>query len=132
MSGFLSPLRVELADEDAGLWRLTQALHYQSDHLNGHRVVVPEGFCTDFASVPRLPIIYLATADTAHAPAVVHDWLYTSGDLPRRIADKIFLEAMEAVGVPWLRRQAMYAAVRLMGGRRYRSTPPDPPLDSLR
>ena len=131
MSGFLNSLRVELADESAGLWRLTQALHYQSD-IAGRRVVVPKGFCTDFASVPRLPIIYLATADTAHAPAVVHDWLYTSGEVRRSAADRIFLEAMEAVGVPWLRRQAMYAAVRLMGGRHYRSDPPDPPLNALK
>lgn len=130
MTGFLSPLRVELLDEAAGTWRLTQALHYQSQSA-GRRIVVPAGFVTDFASVPRLPVIYLATADTAHAPAVVHDWLYSSGEVRRSTADKVFLEAMESVGVAWLRRQAMYAAVRLMGGRHYRAAPPDPPLDTL-
>lgn len=118
-AGFLTPLRVELADESAGTWRLTQDLHYQSARA-GRRIVVPAGFVTDFASVPRLPIIYLATGDTAHGPAVVHDWLYSSGELRRSIADAVFLEAMEAAGIAWLRRRAMYAAVRAMGWRYYR------------
>lgn len=130
MTGFLSTLRVELADESAGTWRLTQPLHYQSA-VARRRIIVPAGFVTDFASVPRLPIIYMATGDTAHAPAVVHDWLYSAGQVRRSTADRVFLEAMQAVGVPWLRRRAMYAAVRLLGGSHYRRTPPDPPLDTL-
>ena len=116
---FLTPLRVDLEDENAGTWRIAQPLRYQSA-VAGRCIVVPKGFITDFASVPRLPIIYLAAGNTAHAPAVVHDWLYTSGELRRSIADAVFLEAMKAAGIAWLRRWAMYAAVRAMGWRYYK------------
>ena len=53
MTGFLTPLRVELTDESAGTWRLTQDLHYQSARA-ARRIVVPAGFVTNYASVPRL------------------------------------------------------------------------------
>ncbi len=75
------------------------------------RVEVPEGFETDFASVPRLPLAYLLTGDTAHAAAVVHDYLVDTH--PWRRAAEVFREAMVAEGVPAWRRWFMYWAVRL-------------------
>lgn len=116
---FLTPLSVELEDEVADTWRLTQPLRYQSA-VAQRCITVPAGFVTDFASVPRLPIIYLATGNTARSPAVVHDWLYTSGELRRSAADAVFLEAMKASGISFLRRVAMYAAVRAVGWRYYK------------
>jgi hypothetical protein len=47
---------------------------------------------------------------------VLHDDLYAKR-AERSFADRVFLEAMEAEGVPWWRRRLMYAAVRAFGGR---------------
>lgn len=117
MSRFLTPLRAELVeDSDPECWRLLEALEYQSDrHEFGF--VVPAGFVTDFASVPRLPLAYLLAGDTAHAPAALHDWLYGRGDarIDRAAADRLFVEAMAAIHVPRWRRALMYWAVRIFG-----------------
>ena len=51
--------------------------------------------------------------DVAHEPAVVHDWLYYLGLVPRDVADKVLLEAMGVIGLPWWRRWPIYAGVRV-------------------
>jgi hypothetical protein len=54
-------------------------------------------------------------------PSVVHDYLYAELMYPRRVCDRIFLEAGEVLDVPWGLRSGMYAAVRLGGGPSYNS-----------
>lgn len=84
----------------------------------GHTWVVPAGYITDFVSVPRIPFAYWLTGDTAHMAAVFHDYLctdYYPKLLTWREAADLFREAMQAEGVPRLRRWAMYWAVRLFG-----------------
>lgn len=92
MSGpaFLTPLRVEQVSEAAGTWRLLEPLCYVSPIFGG-LIVVPAGFVTDFASVPRLPFSYWLFGGVGQAAAVVHDYLYQCHDLevpdePRKIA----------------------------------------------
>lgn len=117
-SGFLNSLDVELvSDLSEGKWRLKAPLFFQSSTLN-QIITVPQGFVTDFASVPRLPLAFLLAGDTAHRPAVVHDYLYSCSDVERSDADSVFLEAMDSVGVPWWRRRIMWAAVRCFGWSR--------------
>lgn len=122
MSKFLTLLDVRLLDDTQadgrGLWQLDQPLAYRSD-VAGRVLIVPAGFETDFASVPRIPIAYWLTGDTAHPAAVVHDWLYSTREFPREKADAILLEAMAADGVPAWRRYAMYLAVRVFGGTHF-------------
>lgn len=70
---------------------------------NEQRIIrVPPGFKTDFASVPRLPLIYLAYANRAHLPAIPHDFLYQQGgtEVDREYADNVFLAGMLATLVP--------------------------------
>lgn len=111
---FLNDLTTtQISDKESGRFKLKEPLLYFSKILG--EITVPEGFVTDFASVPRLPLAYLAAGDTAHRPAVVHDYLYSCADVERSTADAVFLEAMEAVGVPWWRRRIMWAAVRSFG-----------------
>ncbi len=118
MSEFITKLDVELVDdlsnEGRGSWRLASPLTYSSD-VSGLTITVPVGFITDFASVPRAPIAFWLTGDTAHEPAVIHDYLYATGLLPRALADSVLLEAMAVEGVPSWRRYAMYYAVRAFG-----------------
>ena len=88
---FLTPLQIEkLAD---GRWKTLAPLIYQSLE----RVVpweVPAEFITDLASVPRL------AGNTAHAPAVLHDYLYVTQPVERDVADAVLLDAMGDDGVP--------------------------------
>ncbi len=113
--GFLTSLRVELIAHNT--WRLTQPLRYQC--RPGRTIVVPEGFITDFASVPRIPVAWLLTGDTGHRAAVVHDWLYQSHERSRKDADRLFYRILREDGEPVWRASLMYAAVRLFGGPAY-------------
>lgn len=86
-----------------------------------HTIFVPDGFITDLDSVPRIPVAYMLFKNRAPRSAVLHDWLYTCRELPRKQCDDIFLCAMEAEEVPAWIRFAMYRGVRLGGGRAYSS-----------
>lgn len=119
MSRFLTPLQAEkLSGDDSadrrGTWRLLAPLAYRSDRLD-QIVVVPAGFVTDFASVPRLPVAYLLTANRGHEAAVLHDWAYTTHFITRAQADSLFAEALEVGGEPGWRRGLMWAGVRVGG-----------------
>ena len=111
MAEFLSALDVELCDNDA-IWVLRQPLIYQSDIVG--RIEVKQGFQMDFASVPRLPLVYDLFGDRAHFESVLHDWLYTKDAMPDVTysqANKVFLEAMKVRGKPFYIRYPMYYAV---------------------
>jgi hypothetical protein len=118
MSKFITELDASVvkgrANGGRGTWRLDDDLVYQSD-VAQQTFKVPAGFMTDFASVPRLPVIFLLFGDSSHEAAVLHDWLYTAKPVDRAMADKIFREACEITGVPWWRRWGQWAGVR-MGG----------------
>lgn len=101
---------------------MTSALQYQTP-LIGNGIEVPKGFITDFASVPRIPVVYSLTGNTAHDAAVVHDYLYQTHIISKKLADKIFLEAMKVMKVPRWRRWVMYYTVRVAGGPSYKSGP---------
>ena len=97
------------------------------------RVEVEPGFDTDYASVPRA-LWNLYPPDGDYTPAaVIHDALYwhqataepsevnvalgLSRPVTRAEADTVFFEAMQALGIPAVRRRILFTAVRLFGGR---------------
>lgn len=91
------------------------------------KVSVEKGFATDLASIPKLVPRWIAQkVDKNLEAAVIHDWLYASHQLDggreiaRDLADEIFLAAMEAAQVHWLRAWLMHLAVRLFGGGPWR------------
>ncbi len=116
MARFLSKLVVEKLEGPGkrNLWRLTRPLRYDSDLIH-QEVVVPRKFLTDFASVPRLPLTYLLAGDTAHEAAVIHDYLYQTNGVSRRIADAVFYEAMRVTGEPRWRAWMLWLGVRAGG-----------------
>lgn len=114
MAKFLTDLKAECVTDDK--WRLVSPLVYESDIIGV--VKIPSGFTTNFASVPRLPFVYMLFGDTAHQAATLHDYLYQFAVVPRHIADKVFLEAMQASGIGW-ERYPMFWGVRLCGGLFY-------------
>lgn len=100
-------------------WELQGRFRYASAALGW--VEVPAGFVTDLTSVP-LGLRGVVSRDGDQTkPAVIHDYLYTLDSVPawprvtRRVADKVFLEALAVRGVPIAKRTAMYLAVRLGG-----------------
>lgn len=113
MSKFLTSLCVTEID-DSVFQVCDHTFSYYSDRI-AQVIDVPVGFFTDFASVPRLGVVYAMLGNTAHEPAVIHDWCYYTGTLTREAADKILLEAMAVIGVPLWRRWPIYWGVR-MGG----------------
>jgi hypothetical protein len=124
MAQFQTKLRVEkiTARDGKSFWRLLAPLVYHSD-LVSILITAPKKFLTDFASVPRLPLAYLIAGDTAHEAAVVHDYLYCTNGVSRRVADAIFYEAMRVSGEPRWRAFLMWSAVRVsawVAWRRYR------------
>lgn len=85
--------------------------------LLGRQVVVPRGFISDGASVPRvLQWMYHPYGRYLEA-AVVHDFFCVHQDIDSVSAAKVFCEAMEVCGVSRWRRFKMYHAVRWFGPR---------------
>jgi hypothetical protein len=119
---FITKLVVEelddAANDERGLWQVMEALKYESKGLG--TFVVPIGFQTDFASVPRIPIAWLLCGDTAHPAAVLHDYLYTyhptgPGKAGRALADNLLREAALSEKVPAWRAWMLWAGVRIGG-----------------
>jgi hypothetical protein len=97
-----------------GKWfRLMCNINYVT--REGSVIIIPAGTYTDFASIPRgLRWLIPRVGDHGKA-AVVHDYLCDQcnrGIGTRKRADRIFIEAMEELGVGWLKRRIMYAGVR--------------------
>jgi hypothetical protein len=118
MARFLTPLGIDQVAEahETGngrpLMRLHAPLLYESDLL-GYVVTVPEGFETDLASVPRIPLAWWLTGGHGNRAAVVHDYLLGRPGLTRRTCDQVFREALVASGAPAWRTWLMYAGVRI-------------------
>ena len=113
---FLTALEVRSAGK---FWVLTSPLVYKSARHG--TFIVPTGFRTDFASVPRIPFIYALFGNRSHSAAALHDFLY-SKDSPvsRRVADAVFKEAMESRGQSKCVCFTMWTAVRLFGWTHYK------------
>lgn len=115
MPRFIATPLLRIADKKEQ-FILETVLIYQSD-LIPDKVIVPAGFDTDFASIPRIfRILFIKNGKHRHA-SIIHDSLCRDKTFPRVLADKIFLEAMKLCGVPKRRRYPMYWAVRINTAR---------------
>ncbi len=125
MSSFTEPLIVEVIQKERRPFRVVRPFVYAVGAPGGgHLLIVPPGFETDFASVP-FGFRWLVPIVGRHGKAaVLHDWLYASKVVPRRVADDLFLEAMTVLGVRIWRRYLAYWSVRLFGGRAWREAEP--------
>ena len=116
-SSFLTPLDVEFLDGKT--WRLITRFEFMSE-VTESVIDIPDGFLTDFASIPRGLWNVLPPTGLYGKAAVVHDWLYktrkaTTHLVDRAEADAVLLESMEVLGVGRFTRLAIYAGVRLGG-----------------
>ncbi len=122
VSKFVSGLLVK-DDGDGTHMELKGAMVYQSARLNS-RVKVPNGFVTDFASIPRALWAIIPKHGRYDRATVVHDYLYQFGGyvkdnglvpITRADADAVLNEAMAVTGVGRLTRWAITAGVRAGG-----------------
>src|SRR5215813_7388722 len=101
----------QVGDQD---WKTLRALPYYAK-TEDFEVPVHEG--TDFASVPRVFVWFIPRYGRYTKAAILHDYLcrvaVPAGRISRIDADGIFRQAMRELGVPFLRRWIMWAAVRL-------------------
>jgi hypothetical protein len=102
---------------DRRRWCVGEFFVYDSAVMQA-QILVPPGFVTDFASIPRTPLLWWLLGDRARGPALVHDFLYQTHLCDTRVqADAVFGEAMQAEGVSVWARKLMLAGVRLFGRR---------------
>lgn len=115
------PLPLMVCPIDDERWVLVSQLIY-TPKANAEvkvEVEIPEGFLTDFASIPFYLWSLLPKWSTYGWAAVVHDWLYWMQDdvsVSREQADKILRDAMLALKVPSWKASLIYRAVRWKGG----------------
>lgn len=109
---FEGHLILKYLDESVdGKWFETYSVFvYNSE--DGKQIIVPNYINTDFASIPRAFRWMITRVGKYGKAAVLHDYLCEYKIVPRKKADKLFLEAMKVLGVGWLKRRTMYFGVR--------------------
>jgi hypothetical protein len=115
VAGFVSEALYTKRPIGAKRFHVSKPLIFYSEIL-GREIIAPEGFETDFASIPWfLQSIIQVNGPHIHA-AVIHDLLCEYRDvfgITQKQADEVLLEAMQCLGVRITQRSAMYLGVRL-------------------
>jgi hypothetical protein len=100
---------------------LTRSLIYETKA--GWRIIVPRGFVTDFASIPRPLWSVIPPRGKYNRPAIVHDWLYQNAPIDpatkqrcvQAQADYILREACENVDDRFTQRWAIFLGLKVGG-----------------
>jgi hypothetical protein len=98
-------------------WELLTDFRFYSAIL-GKVITVPEGYRTDFASVPRFFWRIIPPYGRYAKAAVAHDYLCDQRGrtgIDSATTHKVFREAMEVLKVPAWKRALMYRAVKWFG-----------------
>ena len=94
------------------------------EDLTVQGIIVPAGFSSDGASVPRFfwRLVFPPGDHRAIRGAFVHDWLYRThpDGWTREMADMLFLELLIRGGVPKISAVLAWLGVRLFGGRAWK------------
>jgi hypothetical protein len=112
--GFVpSETKAEVKEQTQKQWELVAPLDYEGQQ---ERYAVPVGQTTDFASVPRIFAWFIPPYGRYTKAAILHDYLWrvlaVEGKMEWIDADGLLRRAMRELGVPFLQRWTMWAAVR--------------------
>ena len=130
MSQFTRPLDIRKV-EGTKFWLLRSEVVYHVGSVDSEEIIrASVGFKTDLGSKPPLAWFFVGhPLDEGAQGYVLHDWLMQHPEgRTRRRCDQIFLEALEVLGVGWLKRSAMYSGVRVgswVAWNRYRKAERD-------
>lgn len=106
------------AEHATDFWTVREPLVWSaSDVPSTHDLIVPVGFKTDLASIPRA-LRNLPAFDPdgpSRRAAVAHDWLYWWQGLGKEYADHFLHTAMLADGCDKIAADAFYEAVHWFG-----------------
>ncbi|HUQ20920.1 MAG TPA: DUF1353 domain-containing protein [Gemmatimonadaceae bacterium] len=108
-----SPLLQPFADGED--WMLESPMIFKAGKKNPLILIVPRGFVTDYASVPRPLRLLLPREGTYGNAAVLHDYLYWRQDCTREQSDNIMVIAMLEAGVSESTLRAIQLGIRLGG-----------------
>lgn len=114
MSRFTENARVEVIGRN--LFRLIEPLEYHVGSWPSKEIIIaPEGFITDFASVPRIFWPIISPIDTHANAAVIHDFMYQTNYASKARCEWIFDEALGVLDVPEWKRICLVKSVVVFG-----------------
>lgn len=89
--------------------------------INGETIIVPSGFITDLATIPRIFWSFDSPFNGKYmSSAILHDYLYAcSINHSRKESDRILYSAMISEGSSKWTANKFYFAVRIGGGSHY-------------
>lgn len=89
--------------------------------IDGKKFIIPKGFETDLASIPRIFWPILAPQYSGFvAPAILHDYLYRCNNhLTRKFADEVLYSALIIEDVTAFTASKFFVAVRVFGESHY-------------
>lgn len=102
---------------------------HQYTTFSGLVITVPADYHTDLLSIPRIgwSVLGLTPGGCYDWAAIIHDDGYgLQGKFPngitltRKQVDDILLEILTRLNMPWLKRKAVYLAVRLFGATHWK------------
>lgn len=115
------------------MWEVAEDLHITLSEKNygGVKIVIPKGFKTDLASVPRVFNSIINTYGDFMVAALIHDWIYKTdykrdefGDYKGRLlADREMLLWSSKYNSNKTENKAMFWGVRAFGAKIYKRTP---------
>lgn len=82
-------------------------------------IIVPSGFVTDLASIPRIFWVLFPPTGSYGKAAIIHDFLLEENKRTRKECDKIFLEAMKVDDVNLFTRYIIYFGLRIFDNVAY-------------
>jgi len=120
-------------DVDENIWEVVQNYY---DNLV--KVMIPVGYKTNLASVPRIFWVFVAPYELSENAPLVHDYLYDHAGISTPIynpdgtknsdvtitkyqADKYFRQIMKLKGVGIIKRNIAFWAVKLFAGSAWKS-----------
>lgn len=86
-------------------------------------IEIPQGFKTDFASVPKNFRSIIGNVNKYNKCWLLHDWLYSKNcdfKVSRKEADDILKDLLDQKGMDSLDQWLTYTSVRLFGASRFR------------
>ena len=82
-------------------------------------IIIPKGFYTDFATVPKILWWLIPPHCKAAMPAVVHDYTCQYAIWPRNKCDAVFMQLLKETKMPKWQYYTMFLFVRAFGWLRY-------------